>query len=222
MVCEIVKNKQIKTAPLTHEFHLYEQGYTRIGGIDEVGRGCIAGSIVVCAIIMPKGVTIPGVTDSKKLSPKSREWLATEIKEVAIAYKVAFCASTLIDLNGIQQATFWAMQEAIKGLQGQPDALLADGKPLKWKLSHTLPCEYIVRGDSLSHSIAAASIVAKVERDAYMCEMHEMYPKYGFNQHKGYGTRLHFETIEKYGLCPLHRRSFLKKELKWDKEIDKV
>ncbi|MCL2703866.1 MAG: ribonuclease HII [Defluviitaleaceae bacterium] len=200
--------KKTKTAPIDIETRLYARGLFRVAGVDEVGRGCIAGAVVACAVIMPKGLTIEGVTDSKKISANERERLAKLIKKAAIAYRVEFVPADKVDEYGISAATHIAMMNAIGGLSVKPNALLLDGKPPKQKIETATHFQYVVRGDYLSHSIAAASIVAKVERDAYMNEMHEIYPEYGFNQHKGYGTASHYEAIRQFGLCTLHRRSF--------------
>lgn len=182
-----------------------------VGGVDEVGRGPLAGPVVACAVILPQGLIIEGVDDSKKLSPKKREELANIIKEKAVGYATGWADAALIDEINILQATYIAMARALEGLATKPDALLIDGLKGKWIPS--VPCEFIKGGDRVSHSIAAASIVAKVERDAFMLQWHEKYPHYGFDTHKGYGTAKHKAAIYEYGLCPLHRRSFLKKVL---------
>lgn len=214
------KKKDITTAPLTHEKEFYAQGVKCIAGIDEVGRGCIAGPVVACAVIMPEGLTIPGVNDSKQLTPKRRRELAEIIKENAVTYSLGWVSAAEIDKIGIKSATFQAMRIALDGLEWIPGAILIDGigKPEDLGLDDfwgvpqiTPPLRFIVRGDSASHSIAAASIVAKVERDTYMAQMGGEYPVYGFEQHKGYGTEPHRAAIREYGACSLHRKTFLKK-----------
>ena len=206
------KTKKIITAPLTHEKELHTQGYTLVCGVDEVGRGCIAGPVVACAVIMPQGVTIPGVNDSKQLAPMERAELAEIIKSRAVTYGVGWVSAEDIDSMGIQPATFEAMRRAIQGMSVTPTALLIDGrgKAESLHLESDIRCSFIVRGDSASHSIAAASIVAKVERDNYMIQMHETHPLYGFNQHKGYGTDTHRAAILENGVCALHRKTFMK------------
>jgi ribonuclease HII len=205
--------KDVVTAPLTHENELYEQGHEFICGIDEVGRGCIAGPVVACAVIMPNGLTIPGVNDSKQLTPDKRRELAATIKANAVAYALGWVSAAEIDRIGIRKATFEAMRAAYVDLSRGADALLIDGlgKVEDLGLCHAPPCRFVVRGDSASHTIAAASIIAKVERDAYMIDRHDLYPAYGFNQHKGYGTKPHTAAILEYGACDLHRKTFLKK-----------
>ena len=199
-----------KTASLDYEEKLYAQGFIHIGGVDEVGRGPLAGPVVACAVIMPQGLIIPGVNDSKKISPKRREELANIIKEAAIDYALGWADAALIDEINILQATYVAMSRALENLSIRPDALLIDGVQGKWLPDPDIPCLFLKGGDSASHSIAAASIVAKVARDAAMLDWHEKYPLYGFDTHKGYGTAKHMEAIRVHGMCPLHRRSFLK------------
>jgi len=197
----------MKTASLDYEKILYNQGFARVGGIDEVGRGPLAGPVAACAVILPQGLVIPGVNDSKKLTSKRREVLAHIIKEAAIDYAIGWADARLIDEINILQATYIAMSQALEKLTILPDALLIDGIQGKWLPS--VPCTFIKNGDSASHSIAAASIIAKVARDAVMLEWHEKYPCYGFDTHKGYGTVKHREAIRIHGPCSLHRRSFL-------------
>ena len=207
----------MKTAPLCYEEKLYAQGYTKIGGIDEVGRGPLAGPVAACVVILPKGLLIPGVNDSKAVSPKKREELACAIKDVAIDYALGWADAELVDEINVLQATYAAMSRALKNLKTMPDALLIDGLKGKW-IPPDITCEFIKGGDAASHSIAAASIVAKVARDNLMQELHEKYPHYGFDTHKGYGTAKHMEAIRTHGLCPFHRRSFLKNR----KEVQRV
>ena len=185
----------------------YEKGYTNIAGVDEVGRGPLAGPVCAAAVILPKGLIIEGVDDSKKLSEKKREKLYDEIIEKALSYSVVFVEPEKIDEINIRQATHLAMQKAVDGLDIKPDFLLVDGND---KIPFSgVECDYIIKGDLKFECIAAASIVAKVTRDRYMVEMDEKYPQYGFAKHKGYGTKLHMEAIREYGLTPLHRRSFI-------------
>lgn len=185
----------------------YEKGYTNIAGVDEVGRGPLAGPVCAAAVILPKGLIIEGVDDSKKLSEKKREKLYDEIIKKALSYSVVFVEPEKIDEINIRQATHLAMQKAVDGLDIKPDFLLVDGND---KIPFSgVECDYIIKGDLKFECIAAASIVAKVTRDRYMVEMDEKYPQYGFAKHKGYGTKLHMEAIREYGLTPLHRRSFI-------------
>ena len=203
----------METAGLVYEQALNAQGYAQIGGMDEVGRGPLAGPVVACAVILPPGLQIAGVTDSKRLSPKRRALLAEQIKTAAVAYALGWADAALVDSINVLQAACFAMETAVQNLHPPPDALLVDGKlPLKL----ALPCTYITRGDAASHSIAAASILAKVARDAYMQEQHEAYPQYGFDAHKGYGTAKHVAALRAHGPCALHRKTFLTKII--DKE----
>jgi ribonuclease HII len=189
----------------TFEESLYNRGFTLVGGLDEAGRGPLAGPVVACAVLIPRGLIIDGVDDSKKLSAKKRNELAAKIKKSAISYGIGITDSETIDRINILQATLLAMTQAVNALTVSPDALLVDGL-------HAPPlscyCQCLPHGDTLSHSIAAASIIAKVYRDALMDDLHLKYPEYGFNKHKGYGTAAHREAIKKYGFCPQHRRSF--------------
>ncbi len=179
-----------------------------ICGIDEAGRGPLAGDVYAAAVILPEGVFIEGLDDSKKLSEKKREALFEEITEKAEAYCIATATAAEIDELNILNATFLAMNRALNGLSAKPDFALVDGNRLP-----ELPCEAqaVVKGDSLSASIAAASILAKVARDRYMTELDQRYPEYLFAKHKGYGTKLHYEMVAEYGLCPEHRKSFFKR-----------
>lgn len=182
-----------------------------ICGIDEAGRGPLAGDVYAAAVIFDEGVFIDGLNDSKKLTEKKRETLFDEIISKAMAYCVATASVEEIEEINILQATFLAMKRAYEGLGIAADIALIDGNRLP-----NLDCEMkaVVKGDSLSASIAAASILAKVSRDRYMAELAEKYPEYRFDKHKGYGTKLHNELILEYGPCPVHRMSFLKKLLK--------
>lgn len=183
------------------------KGYKTICGVDEAGRGPLAGPVVAAAVILPHGVDIPGLNDSKKLSPKKREELYDVITKLAIAYGVASASHTQIDEVNILQATFFAMNRAIEMLEITPDIAIIDGNRNSGILH---PSECVVGGDAKSPSIAAASVLAKVTRDRHMIEMAERYPEYVFEKHKGYGTKLHYERLAEFGMCEIHRRSFLK------------
>ena len=198
---------KIITAPNDYEQKLCSLDFTKIGGIDEVGRGPLAGPVTACAVILPPGLIIPGANDSKKLSQKQREELAAAIKCQAIDYALGWVDESTIDKINILQATYMAMSRALENLKIKPDALLIDG--LKGTWLPDIPYEFIKGGDSKSHSIACASILAKTARDAVMVDYHKKYPQYGFDTNKGYGTTKHREAIRIYGPCPLHRRSFL-------------
>lgn len=186
----------------------YSDAVTYICGVDEAGRGPLAGPVCAAAVILPRDLEIPGLTDSKKLTDKKRRELFPIIKEQAIAYGIGFASEQEIDEINILQATFLAMQRAIDQLEGKADLALIDGNRQK---DFGLPAVTVVKGDSLSASIAAASVLAKVTRDDLMLEMAETYPEYGFEIHKGYGTKAHYEALRKYGASPIHRQSFLKK-----------
>lgn len=185
-------------------------GFERVCGVDEAGRGPLAGPVFAAAVILPEGCEIEGLNDSKKISEKKRELLFDIIKEKAVSWSVASASEKEIDELNILQATFLAMKRAVEGLSVKADFALIDGNRSK---GITIPCKTVVKGDSLSHSIACASILAKVSRDRLLLEYDKMYPEYGFKAHKGYGTKAHYEAIEKYGILPIHRRSFLKKIL---------
>lgn len=185
-----------------------DQGYKLIAGIDEAGRGPLAGPVCAAAVILPANVEIPGLNDSKKLSDKRRRELVPVIKEKALAYGIAFADEKEIDNINILQATFLAMERAVSQLSTKPDFLLIDGNRQK---DFGIPAETVVKGDSLSASIAAASVLAKVTRDDLMLEMAEKYPQYHFEIHKGYGTKAHYAALREHGPCPLHRMTFLKK-----------
>jgi len=184
-----------------------EHGFTVVCGIDEAGRGPLAGPVFAAAVILPEGVAIEGLNDSKKLSEKKRDRLFDEIKERAI-YAVASASEQEIDELNILNATYLAMQRAFEALPERPQAAFVDGNRLP-KLP--VPAKAIVKGDSLSASIAAASIMAKVSRDRYMLELDKKYPEYCFSKHKGYGTKLHYEKIRECGISDVHRKTFLKK-----------
>lgn len=185
----------------------YDKGYNLIAGIDEVGRGPLAGPVCAAAVILPKGLCIDGVDDSKKLSEKKREALYETIIKKALAWATVFVEPQVIDDINIRQATHLAMQQAVDKLEIKPDFLLVDGND---RIDfNDIDSEYIVKGDSKFMCIAAASIVAKVTRDRYMVEMEKEYPGYGFAKNKGYGTKAHMLGIREIGLCPIHRKTFI-------------
>jgi ribonuclease HII len=190
------------------ENQAFAQGIRLVCGVDEAGRGPLAGPVCAAAVILPPNIDIPGLNDSKKLSDKRRRELFPIIKEQAIAYGIGLADCKEIDEINILQATFLAMERAIADLTVKPQVALIDGNRQK---DFGLPVETVVHGDSLSASIAAASILAKVTRDDIMLELAEEYPRYGFDIHKGYGTKAHYEALREYGACPIHRMSFLKK-----------
>ena len=190
------------------EQSLYEQGIQIICGVDEAGRGPLAGPVCAAAVILPPNIDIPGLDDSKKLTDKRRRELMPIIKEKAIAYGIAFADQAEIDEINILQATFLAMERAIAQLSVKPEFVLIDGNRQK---DFGLPVQTVVHGDSLSASIAAASVLAQVTRDDFMLEMATQYPQYGFDVHKGYGTRVHYAALTEHGPCAIHRMSFLKK-----------
>ena len=192
------------------EFERKYSDYQYICGIDEVGRGPLAGPVCAGAVILPKDAEILYVNDSKKLSGKKREELYKEITEQAIAYKTVFMNHEVIDEINILQATYKAMRQAVNELNPQPDLLLIDAVHIP---ELEVKQVSIIKGDAKSFSIAAASIVAKVERDHLMEKYDELYPEYGFAGNKGYGSKEHIEAIKKYGPCPIHRRTFIKKFL---------
>lgn len=183
-------------------------GLRLICGVDEAGRGPLAGPVCAAAVILPKHLQIPGLTDSKKLTDKKRRELFPIIQEQAIAYGIGLASESEIDEINILQATFLAMRRALDQLSVRPEIALIDGNR---ETDFGLPVKTVVKGDSLSANIAAASILAKVTRDNLMVELAEKYPEYGFEIHKGYGTKAHYEALGTYGPCPIHRRSFLKK-----------
>ena len=193
-----------------YERELKNKGYKMIAGVDEAGRGPLAGAVYAAAVILPDGEVIEGINDSKKLTAKKREALYDIITEKAIAWCVASVDEKVIDEINILNATYLAMQRAVEGLAQKADFVLIDGNRAP---ELDVECDTLVKGDSKSISIAAASILAKVERDRYIDKMAEVYPEYGFEKHKGYGTKAHSETILKYGPSPIHRKTFLKKLL---------
>ena len=190
------------------EDSFYSEDIKVICGVDEAGRGPLAGPVCAAAVILPDHLELPGLTDSKKLSDKKRRELFPLIQEQAIAYGIGFASEQEIDEINILQATFLAMQRALDQLTVRPDLALIDGNREK---DFGLPVKTVVKGDSLSANIAAASILAKVSRDNLMEEMAKSYPQYGFEIHKGYGTKAHYAALREYGASPVHRMSFLKK-----------
>ncbi len=193
---------------LLYERQCREAGFVSVCGVDEVGRGPLAGPVVCAAVIMPTDGVIEGVDDSKRLSAKKREILAEIIREKAIACAICRVEPQVIDSINILQATRLCMKNAIESLAPAADFVLCDGN---MTLDITIPQKSIIKGDHLSYSIGAASIVAKVYRDKLMAEYAEMYPEYGFEHNAGYGTAEHIEAIKRVGLCPIHRRSFTTK-----------
>ncbi len=194
------------------EYAAMEQGYTSICGCDEAGAGPLAGPVYAAAVILPRGLELPYLNDSKKVTPKRRDMLFDQIKEQAVAWAVACVDAREIDEIDILNARMKAMQMAIDALPVKADYALIDGNR-----DHGSRCaiitehETVIKGDSLSASIAAASILAKVSRDRYMEEMDEVYPAYQFGKHKGYGTNLHYEMLDRFGPSPIHRLTFLEK-----------
>lgn len=190
------------------EDRFFAEDHSVICGVDEAGRGPLAGPVCAAAVILPRDLEISGLNDSKKLSDKRRRELFPIICEQAIAYGIGFASHEEIDQINILQATFLAMRRAIDQLPIRPDLALIDGNR---ETDFGLPVQTVVKGDSLSANIAAASILAKVSRDDIMLEMAEEYPGYGFEVHKGYGTKAHYEALTRLGACPIHRMSFLRK-----------
>ena len=191
-----------------YEHACYDDGFEIICGVDEAGRGPLAGPVCAAAVILPRDLEIEGLNDSKKLTEKRRELLYDIIVEKAISYSIAFASEQEIDAINILQATFLAMRRAVEALSVKPDMVLVDGNR---EPDLAMPLKTIVKGDSLSANIAAASILAKVTRDRFMLEQDALYPQYGFAIHKGYGTKAHYTALTNHGACPIHRLSFLKK-----------
>ena len=190
------------------ENSLYSETVQLICGVDEAGRGPLAGPVCAAAVILPRDLQIPGLTDSKKLTDKKRRELFPVIQEQAVAYGIGLASEQEIDEINILQATFLAMRRALDQLSVRPDLALIDGNR---ETDFGLPVKTVVKGDSLSANIAAASILAKVTRDNIMIQLSEQYPDYGFEIHKGYGTKAHYAALTEHGASPVHRRSFLKK-----------
>ncbi len=193
---------------LEYEKKHRELGVTYIAGVDEVGRGPLAGPVVCASVIMPldDDKIIEGITDSKKISEKKRKVLSEKIKEVALSYCIYEISPEVIDEINILEATKKCMSSAVNGLKIEPEVVFVDAL----KLDISYPQESIIKGDALSYSIGAASIIAKVYRDELMEKLDETYPEYGFKKHKGYGTKAHIDTIKEIGPCPIHRKTFIK------------
>ena len=194
--------------PWELENRLYDQGYQSICGVDEAGAGPLAGPVYAAAVILPRGLTLPYLNDSKKVTPRRREILFDQIREQAVAYAVAWADEKEIDEINILNARMLAMDRAIKMLNPAADFALIDGNRNQ---GIELQNEMVVHGDARSASIAAASILAKVSRDRFMVELAEQYPQYAFEKHKGYPTKLHYQRLRQYGPSPVHRKTFLKK-----------
>jgi len=187
-----------------YENELYQQGVKHIAGVDEAGRGPLAGPVVAAAVILKPGATFKYVDDSKKLTEKQREKALIEIKENALAIGIGISSVEEIDRINIYRASREAMHSAINQLKIRPDYLLVDAMPMEIDI----PMQSIIKGDAKSVSIAAASIVAKTTRDAYMTEMDKLFPQYQFKKHKGYGTKIHLDAIKQYGISPIHRKTY--------------
>lgn len=196
---------------LLYENAAYEKGYQYVCGVDEAGRGPLAGPVCAAAVILPKGMIIEGVNDSKKLTEKKREALFDVICNSALAYSIAFAEVEEIEEVNILRATMNTMKRAVEGLNIKADFAYIDGNTMP---PVDIDGECIVKGDAKSMSVACASILAKVSRDRLMLKYAEMYPRYSFEKHKGYGTKVHVEALKEYGPCPIHRMSFLTKILK--------
>jgi ribonuclease HII len=191
--------------PLFHESAAHKDGYNMVAGIDEAGRGPLAGPVVSAAVILPRGLILPGVKDSKKMSEKAREKAFLEIIKNALAVGIGVVPRAYIDEHNILKASLESMKIAVNHLDITPDYLLIDGI---YKIQNPLPQKCLIKGDQLSHNISAASIIAKVYRDRIMCVYDSIYPEYGFLQNKGYGTKQHLTAIKKYGPSPFHRMTF--------------
>lgn len=204
-----MKKEKSPIDKLFYEREMTQLGAQYIAGVDEVGRGPFAGPVVCAAVILPleKKNLIEGIDDSKKLKEGERERLAELIRERAIAYKICEVDNKTIDRINILQATKLCMKQAVEGLAVEPDVVFVDGN---FKIDISFPQQTLIKGDALSYSIGAASILAKVYRDRLMCEFDKIYPQYGFAKHKGYGTKMHRDAIREYGLCEIHRRTFIK------------
>ena len=195
----------------SYEFAAKNKGYKFVCGVDEAGRGPLAGPVCAAAVILPADCIIDGLNDSKKISEKKREMLFDVIVDKALSYSIAYGTLAEIEEYNILEATYIAMNRAIDGLDIKPDFALIDGNRIPKGIA--IPCETVVKGDSKSCSIAAASSLAKVTRDRLMLEYDKKYPEYFFAQHKGYGTKAHYEAIKQHGVCDIHRLSFLKNVL---------
>ncbi len=190
---------------LEYEKKYWNMGKTLVAGIDEAGRGPLAGAVYAAAVVFEPGVVIEGINDSKKLTEKKREYLFDIICEKALYYSIVSVDEKTIDKINILESTYLAFSKSIENLSVMPDVALIDGNRAK-----NIPVDFetVIKGDSLSQSIAAASILAKVSRDRYIVKMDELYPQYGFKKHKGYGTKDHLDAIKKFGPCPIHRLTF--------------
>ncbi len=202
----------VETAGLEHEQEMWSRGLKRVAGVDEAGRGPLAGPVAAAAVILDPGRLgeLPGLTDSKKLSPSRREALFPLIQSASLAWALGWASEEEIERHNILRASLLAMTRALEGLAVRPQAALVDGPHAP---QAGLPCRPLVRGDALSLSIAAASVLAKVSRDRLMERHHQRYPLYGFDRHKGYGTAQHWKALREHGPCPIHRASFLRKGL---------
>lgn len=207
-VAELEQEKTRFKSMCSYENEAFKKGYKYIAGIDEAGRGPLAGPVIAAAVILPENIFIPNLKDSKKLSPKKRDILYEEIKSKALAFGIGISDEKCIDEINILNATKKAMEQAVNSIKIKPDILFIDAVKLD---DVSIPQVQIIDGDNLSVSIAAASIIAKVTRDRLIMEYDSIYPQYGFAKHKGYGTKEHIEAIKKYGICPIHRISFTKK-----------
>ncbi len=205
-----MKKEKVSVDWLKYENEYRSKGYKYICGVDEAGRGPLAGPVCAAAVILPPDTIIEGVNDSKKLSEKKREELFDVVIDTALAYCIAFGSVEEIEEHNILATTMNTMKRAVEGLSVSADFAMIDGNKLPVL---DIPCEYIIKGDANSMSIAAASILAKVSRDRLMLEYAKEYPQYGFEKHKGYGTKVHTDAILEYGPSPIHRMSFLKKLL---------
>ena len=205
-----MKEKELERLTKIKEIEkdLYSKGFKNICGIDEAGRGPLAGPVVVAGVIMPQDSMIEGINDSKKVTEKRREKLYDVIKEEAISYSIAVIDHHVIDDINILNATKQGVTEVVDGLDVKPDLIIVDA--LTHINTRGIPYEPIIKGDAKCYSIAAASIIAKVTRDRIMREWDKIYPEYGFSSHKGYGTAKHIAALKEYGPCPIHRRSFIK------------
>lgn len=188
---------------------LRSEGFSLLCGVDEAGRGPLAGPVFAAAVVFEEGNVPEGLNDSKKLTERKREQLFDRICETALSYSIASASVEEIEELNILQATFLAMTRAVEGLCVKPDLTLVDGNRVPPQLA--VPARYVIKGDALSASIGAASVLAKVSRDRYLMELDKRYPQYAFAKHKGYGTALHYECLRAHGPCPEHRMSFLKK-----------
>lgn len=188
------------------ENEAYNAGCNLIAGVDEAGRGSLVGPVVIAAVILPKNTYLPKLNDSKKISAKTRKELFQEIKKVAISFSVIEVSAEKVDELNIYQATLQGMKQAVKNLSVQPDFVLTDA--MKLDFEGKIETRSIIHGDALSASIAAASIIAKVTRDKMADDWSKIYPEYGFEHNRGYGTKAHFDALKKFGFCPLHRKTF--------------